>query len=92
MVKGAKSLTPITIGVYVMAKRHTLVVNKAFKIKNGSGNSILLPRGYKFVAETKSYQKDLVEMWSVHCEADNKLLDEDTRIWDIPSDYIRYVE
>jgi len=75
-----------------MPKRHQLIVNKAFKIKNGAGHNILLPQGYKFVAETKCYQKNLVEMWSVHCEADNDLLDADTRIWDIPSDYIRYAE
>jgi hypothetical protein len=73
-------------------KRHSLVVNKSFKIKNKAGHSITLPQGYKFVALTNSYQKNLVEMWALHCEADGNMLDEDTRIWDVPCEYVRFDE
>lgn len=73
-------------------KVHRLIVSKSFKIKNTSGHSVILPEGYRFVAQTTSYQKNLVEMWSIHCEADGDMLENNTRIWDVPSDYLRFAD
>lgn len=73
-------------------KRFDLEVQKAFRIKNSEGKAIVLPKGYKLKATAKSYQKELIEMWRVHCEADGVFITEDTMIWDVPSEFIKFAE
>lgn len=73
-------------------RRFELEVRKAFRIKNSAGQAIILPRGYKLKAVAKSYQKELIEMWKVHCQADGNYIKEDTMIWDVPSEFINFVE
>ena len=73
-------------------KIHKLVVKKPFKIRNKAGHAILLPEGYKVYAFATAYQKNLIEMHKIHCQADGDKIQDDIKVWDIPCDYIEFSE
>ncbi len=71
---------------------HTMQVTKTFMIKDREGNFIRIPKNYILKGVARCYADDLVEYCDLHCDADDKLIAEETIINKLPCEYAKFTD